>query len=204
MLRSNYFFQNLLKPGLAVAAGYTPRDVGKRGVLKCWDLMASGPGISMVDARDVGHVAAVALLQGAKAIQPKNGGNLVDITGGEAVTMTDVAAAMERAWGRRVRCQEVSLSEALQELVDAGAMPDAAAKVSRKAQGLVVPLALVHFELECSRIQPRCSRTALASAVQRRRVLQLVPPRRAIASQLRLMARAWAAGGGWWRDTDTH
>jgi len=78
----------------------------------------------MVDARDVGAVAAALLLQQ----DPVCSAGVYDVTGPEAVTMQQVADEMSSAWGVHVRCEHVDMSGALQELVSAGVMPDSAVK----------------------------------------------------------------------------
>jgi hypothetical protein len=52
----------------------------------------------------------------------------LDITGPEALTMNDVAAQMQRQWSTPVRCEEVSLDEALEQQEGAGVMSSTAAK----------------------------------------------------------------------------
>ena len=55
------------------------------------------------------------------------GARVLDITGPEALTMSDVAAQMCAAWGCEVRCVETDVDEALDRLVAAAVMSSPAA-----------------------------------------------------------------------------
>ena len=70
--------------------------------------------ISMVDARDVAAVAAVALTG------PGQGGARYDVTGPEALSYTDVAAKLTRAMGRRITYIDAPDDAVRQALLGAG------------------------------------------------------------------------------------
>jgi uncharacterized protein YbjT (DUF2867 family) len=58
----------------------------------------------------------------------QEGVRVLDITGPEALTMSDVAAQMCAAWGTEVRCEETDLHGALERLVAAGVMSSPASQ----------------------------------------------------------------------------
>lgn len=78
-----------------------------------------------VDARDVGAVAALTLTR------PGHAGQTYDLTGPEALQMTEVAALLERVLRRSVRYVDVSVEEATQAFLAAGLTPYAAAETAR-------------------------------------------------------------------------
>jgi uncharacterized protein YbjT (DUF2867 family) len=82
-IRPNPFMQNFLEQASAVAGGALP---GPTGELR----------VSFVDARDVGRVAAAALLSEA-SVEP-----VLDITGPEPLTWFDVASTMSHVLGRPI------------------------------------------------------------------------------------------------------
>jgi uncharacterized protein YbjT (DUF2867 family) len=83
MIRPNPFMQNFLEQAPAVAGGALP---GPTGELR----------VSFVDARDVGRVAAAALLSEG-SLDP-----VLDITGPEPLTWFDVASTMSHVLGRPI------------------------------------------------------------------------------------------------------
>jgi uncharacterized protein YbjT (DUF2867 family) len=82
-VRPNAFMQTFLDQGALVANGILPGP-------------ESDPRVSFVDARDIGRVAAAALL----AVRPTE--PVLEVTGPAALTWPDVAAAMSAVFGRPV------------------------------------------------------------------------------------------------------
>jgi uncharacterized protein YbjT (DUF2867 family) len=82
-IRPNVFMQSLLGQAAAVASGILP---GPEGDLR----------VSFVDVADIGRVAATALM----ADEPP--ADVLEVTGPEALTWPDVAAAMSAVLGRRI------------------------------------------------------------------------------------------------------
>ena len=90
-LRANYFFQNLLRPGLAVGPGFAPALLAAEpAAFRSWFARAR---VSMVDARDVA-AAAAALLASADAALAPHLAQRPSLTGPRAVSMADAAAAL--------------------------------------------------------------------------------------------------------------
>ena len=83
VLRPNVFMQNFLEQAVAVGHGALPGPGGE-------------PRVSFVDARDVGRVAAVALVAD-EAPEP-----VLEVTGPEALTWFDVAAMLSAVLGRSI------------------------------------------------------------------------------------------------------
>jgi uncharacterized protein YbjT (DUF2867 family) len=86
ILRPNLFLQNVPESNIPA--------IGPDGNLY---VNAGEARISMVDTRDVAAVAAVVLTE------PGHTGQAYDVTGPEALSYTDVAAALTRSLGREVR-----------------------------------------------------------------------------------------------------
>ncbi len=86
-IRPNTFMQTFIDQSPAVAHGALPGPEGEP---------ARPPRVSFVDARDVGAVAAAALL----AEQPP--AQVLEVTGPEALSWFDVAEAMSSALGRTI------------------------------------------------------------------------------------------------------
>jgi uncharacterized protein YbjT (DUF2867 family) len=86
ILRPNLFLQNVPESNIPA--------IGLDGNLY---VDAGEARISMVDTRDVAAVAAVVLTE------PGHAGQAYDVTGPEALSYTDVAAALTRSLGREVR-----------------------------------------------------------------------------------------------------
>jgi uncharacterized protein YbjT (DUF2867 family) len=85
-IRPNVFMQSFLAQAPAVANGILPGPEGD-------------PRVSFVDATDIGRVAATALV----ADEPP--ADLLEVTGPEALTWSDVAAAMSDVLARRISYQ---------------------------------------------------------------------------------------------------
>lgn len=83
-IRPNPFMQNFLEQAPAVAHGALPGPDGE-------------PRVSFVDARDIGRVAASAVLSD-QPLAP-----VLEVTGPEALTWFDVAATMSQMLGRPVK-----------------------------------------------------------------------------------------------------
>jgi uncharacterized protein YbjT (DUF2867 family) len=83
VIRPNVFMQSFLAQATAVANGILPGPEGD-------------PRVSFVDAADIGRVAATALV----ADEPPGG--LLEVTGPEALTWSDVAAAVSDVLSRRI------------------------------------------------------------------------------------------------------
>jgi uncharacterized protein YbjT (DUF2867 family) len=109
IVRPNYMFQNL--SGGALREGIVHRDEIA--------LPAGDARISFVDARDVGEVAAHALLD------DREDQVALDLTGPAAISYSDIAAAIGRAVQRPVRYRGLSDDEARAELSAAGMASDA-------------------------------------------------------------------------------
>jgi uncharacterized protein YbjT (DUF2867 family) len=106
LLRPNAFMQNARQwLGGVAREGVIPMPVGAARV-------------SMVDARDVAAVAAALLLARAEP-----SGTTVDLSGPEALSYPDVAAALSFAAGRPIRHLDVAPARAA-ELMRASGMPD--------------------------------------------------------------------------------
>jgi len=90
ILRPNLFLQNVPESNIPA--------IGPDGNLY---LDAGDARISMVDTRDVAAVAAVVLTE------PGHAGQSYDVTGPEALSYTDVAAALTRSIGREVQYVDV-------------------------------------------------------------------------------------------------
>lgn len=105
ILRSSFYMTNVL-----AAAG----QVASEGRLYA---PAAGARIAMIDPRDVG-VAAAAVLSG-----PDHDGRTYVLTGPEAITYVQVAAALSAATGRAVEFIDVPDEAAKQGLIGAG-LPD--------------------------------------------------------------------------------
>jgi uncharacterized protein YbjT (DUF2867 family) len=88
-LRPNVFMQSFLAQAPAVAAGVLAGP-------------EADPRVSFIDASDIGRVAAAALT----ADEPSAG--VLEVTGAEALTWSDVAAAMSEALGRPVAYRPLS------------------------------------------------------------------------------------------------
>ena len=85
-IRPNVFMQSFLAQAAAVAHGVVPGPEGD-------------PRVSFVDAADIGRVAATALM----ADEPP--ADVLEVTGPEALSWSDVAAAMSDALGRSIGYQ---------------------------------------------------------------------------------------------------
>jgi uncharacterized protein YbjT (DUF2867 family) len=103
-LRPTFFMQNLFQFAPSIAQG-----------------VIAGPFRSckwtFVDARDVGAVAAAALLK------PEHAGQAYVVTGSEALTYQDVAQRLSEVLGRPVRYMDITANEARGRLQAAGASP---------------------------------------------------------------------------------
>lgn len=105
-LRPNAFMQNYLaQVGTAVGHGsvYTPMSAEAR--------------VSLVDARDIGEMAAAALTQ------ERHAGRDYTLTGQVALTDGDVAACFATALGRAVSHVQVPVEAACEAMLAAGAHP---------------------------------------------------------------------------------
>ncbi|MBT2486427.1 MULTISPECIES: NmrA family NAD(P)-binding protein [unclassified Microbacterium] len=88
-LRPNLFMQGMLAlAGIVQATGTLPAPIGEARV-------------SLVDVRDIGDIAALALTSS----QPLGA---VTLTGGEALTHTELAAHLSSAMGRHVHFEDVA------------------------------------------------------------------------------------------------
>ncbi len=111
ILRSSFFMSNLLAAAEPVALDgklYAP---------------AGGAQIAMIDPRDVGNAAAAVLTSAG------HDGRSYALTGPEAVTYTQVAAALAEATGREVEFVDLPDEAATQGLIQAGLPAFAAEQV---------------------------------------------------------------------------
>ncbi|WP_420802584.1 NAD(P)H-binding protein [Streptomyces cavernae] len=85
---------------------------------------AVATGVLPSNSRDgrIGHLTRDDSAAVAAAVLAEGGsqGEILEVTGPEAVTDTDIAAALTEATGHRVRCEDVSDAEHPQRLVDQG------------------------------------------------------------------------------------
>ncbi|MFI8529879.1 NAD(P)H-binding protein [Streptomyces aquilus] len=85
---------------------------------------AVATGVLPSNSRDgrIGHLTRDDSAAVAAALLAEGGsqGEILEITGPEAVTATDIAAALTEATGRHVRCEDVSDAEQPQRLLDQG------------------------------------------------------------------------------------
>ncbi|KAJ1494304.1 hypothetical protein T484DRAFT_1927572 [Baffinella frigidus] len=124
-LRSNYFLQNVLRPGLAVGPGYTPKLLAESPAkIRSW--FADSP-ISMVDSRDVALAAATLLCSSPEELAPHLS-QTPSLTGPRAVTMKQVGVAFGGASGREVRVEGADIDAGMQALAKAGVLPAPAAE----------------------------------------------------------------------------
>ena len=119
LLRSNAFMQNVLAlaPAIRATGGFAS---------------AAGDGrIGMIDARDVGEVAAtVAAAPGGHA------GRTYRLTGPELITYADVAAVLTGLLGRSVTFRTQSAEQDRQAMIAAG-VPEPVATMNAQAFGLI-------------------------------------------------------------------
>jgi uncharacterized protein YbjT (DUF2867 family) len=102
VLRSSFFTTNLLAAAGAVRA---------TGAL----VAPAGNGhVAMIDPRDTAAVAAAVLTE------PRHDGRTYELTGPEAVTYADVAAALSRATGSRIEYVDVPDAVAAEEIAASG------------------------------------------------------------------------------------
>ena len=118
MLRNNAYMQNFLMLAPAIAK---TRSFGS----------STGDGrVGMVDARDVGAVAAEIALSpaphAAKTYWP---------TGPERLSYADAAAVLSKVLGRPITFNPLTFEEQKQAMVDAG-LPEAVAEMNAQALGL--------------------------------------------------------------------
>jgi uncharacterized protein YbjT (DUF2867 family) len=100
-IRPNPFMQNFLEQAPLIGNGLQPGPDGE-------------PRVSFIDARDIGRVAATALL----CEEPPN--SVLEVTGPEALTWFDVAATMTKVLGRTIAHQPMSPESIRQTLVGMG------------------------------------------------------------------------------------
>jgi uncharacterized protein YbjT (DUF2867 family) len=103
-IRPNVFMQSFLAQAPAVAAGVLPGP-------------EADPQVSFADAADIGGVAAAALTAGEPAAE------VLEVTGPEALTWSQVAAAMSDAFGRPVAYRPMP-AQALAEAMRAQGRPE--------------------------------------------------------------------------------
>jgi uncharacterized protein YbjT (DUF2867 family) len=101
VIRPSPFMQNFLEQAALIGHGLLPGPEGE-------------PRVSFVDARDIGRVAAAALL----CEEPPNG--MLEVTGPEALTWFDVAATMTKVLGHTVTHQPMSSESIRQTLLGMG------------------------------------------------------------------------------------
>ncbi len=107
ILRPNAFMQTFLLRAVLPAFRASGRVVNP----------IAGAGISMIDARDIGDCAAVALTTS------RFDGETLVLTGGEAVTYPRIAAILEQLCGRPVPLEDVTPAEMRVRLVERGMPP---------------------------------------------------------------------------------
>ena len=105
ILRPNWFMQNFTEPSFYLEA---IRDAGE---LK---LPTGGKPTSFIDTRDIGDVAAAALLDTGHA------GRSYTLTGPQALTLSEAAGSIGQAAGHHVRYIDPPLDEYLEALSDKG------------------------------------------------------------------------------------
>ncbi|MFT4008606.1 MAG: NAD(P)H-binding protein [Nocardioidaceae bacterium] len=144
ILRPSWFLDNFGPHG-----GGWADEVRDRGVIR---IPCGAAPVSWVDVRDVVDVAVAAIL-GRRGL----GG--VEVTGGEALTVTDLAALISAASGRPVRHDDPPREEYVRGLVDAGMEPKRLAYL----MDIVDDLASGHFarvSTDVERVLGRPPRTA--------------------------------------------
>lgn len=104
-LRPTFFMQNLLQFAPAVAQQNVIAGPFRSGK---W---------TFVDARDVGAVGAVALMN------PAHAGYTYTVTGSESISYSEVAARMSRVLDKPIRYMDITANEARGRLQAAGAAP---------------------------------------------------------------------------------
>lgn len=102
LIKPNFYMTNLL--GAA-------EQVRTQGMLFA---PAGEARVAMIDPRDVAEVAAVALTT------PGNEGEAYEVTGGEAISYTDVAEVLSKVAGRRVNFVDVPDEAARMGMIEAG------------------------------------------------------------------------------------
>jgi uncharacterized protein YbjT (DUF2867 family) len=119
LLRSNAYMQNVLMVAPAIAR---TSSFGSN----------AGTGrIGMVDARDVGAVAAE-----IAASPDAHAGKTYRLTGPELITNGDVAAVLSRLLGRAITYRQLSFDEDLATMILAG-VPEKIAEMNAQAFGLI-------------------------------------------------------------------
>lgn len=116
-LRPNYFMQNLLNLATPIANGKLPVPLPDQRM-------------AMVDARDIGAVAAAVL-----ADPDSHAGQVYDVTGPEAVSFAEVADALSDRTGSQVQHIAPPVDAAVQQLAANGA-PDWLQQHFREIMGI--------------------------------------------------------------------
>jgi uncharacterized protein YbjT (DUF2867 family) len=106
ILRPNWFMQNFTEPGFYLES---IRDKGEL------EVPTSGQATSFVDTRDIGEVAATALLENGHEQRSYT------LTGPAAITWAEVGRLIGRAAGHRVRYVDPPLADHLESLSREGA-----------------------------------------------------------------------------------
>jgi len=119
LLRSNAYMQNVLMLAPAIAR------------MNSFGSCAGEGRIGMVDARDVGSVAAE-----IAASPAPHAGKTYLLTGPELITNSDVAAVLSRLLGRTVSYRQLSFDEDLATMIRAG-VPEQIAKMNAQAFSLI-------------------------------------------------------------------